>query len=151
MDSVPSPKHLCCHNHIFFFNIHPFHISASCGYCVRKERVNFYWCFPFVSFLFNFLRVIFRVINYSSTLSCSSTTLCLEYTFSPECTVVSGLNSFPPLLLAIYVALDKWLHLPGSLFSHLWTLGVGLERRCLDLDIPLKSENCYHAVRPGVL
>lgn len=59
-------------------HIHPF-LQSSPVLCrvevmhlILPERLNFYWCFPFVSFLFNFLRVIFRVTNYSSTLSCSS-------------------------------------------------------------------------------
>lgn len=69
----------------FFFFFKHSSLSHLCFLWVlfQEERVNFYWCFPFVSFLFNFLRVIFRVINYSATLSCSSTSLCLEHASSP--------------------------------------------------------------------
>lgn len=110
----------------------------------EEERHDFYWCFPFVSFLFNFLRVIFRVINYYSRLSCSSATLCLDHPSSQQHTTVSGLGSSPLLLLMSCVALDQLLGL-GFLFSELCVLD-----QTDNAQVPLKSKNCYDVVGPGV-
>lgn len=94
------------------------------GVLSQEERLNFYWCFPCVSFLFNFLRVIFRVINYSSTLSCSPTTLCLEQRSSSRASnsFWSAFSSHHQLLMS-WVALDKLSCPSGSLLSSFLNYG----------------------------
>lgn len=133
------PGHLC--------SLSPWWLGSVRAWC-QEERLALDWCFPFVSFLFNFLRVIFRVINYYSTLSCSPASLCLERTRVSEHREVSGLGSCPLLLLSGRVALDESFHLSGSLFPRLWTMGVRLERWCRSV-FEVKN-NCPDVLGPGI-